>query len=88
MRLWQRQGGHLVRLWELPLLGQRLVADLKMPVVMVQALKSWGGTQHVVTSLAGGEVTFQPRVAMRVRIHAVRQHFELDWYDGVGESIR
>eukprot|EP00904_Undaria_pinnatifida_P012199 jgi/Undpi1/8109/HiC_scaffold_24.g10581.m1 len=60
------QGGHLVRLWELPLLGQRLTTELKMPSVMVQALKSWGGTQHVVTSLAGGEVTFQPRVAMRV----------------------
>ena len=69
--LCHRQGGHLVRLWELPLLGQRLVADLQMPAIMVQALKSWGGTQHVVTSLAGGEVSFQPRVAMRVKKYVV-----------------
>lgn len=37
-----------------------------MPTMLVQALRSWGGTQESVTSLAGGEVTFQPRVAMRV----------------------
>lgn len=78
----------MVRLWELPLLGQRLGADLKMPVIMVQALKSWGGTQHVVTSLAGGEVTFQPRVAMRVRTCVVRQRLVIDLNARVGESIR
>lgn len=37
-----------------------------MPPMLIHALKSWGGTQDVVTSLAGGEVSFQPRVAMRV----------------------
>lgn len=61
------QEAHLVRLWEHPSLNQRLVEDLKMPLVLMQALKSWGGTQDVVTSLAGGEVAFQPRVAIRVR---------------------
>lgn len=40
--------------------------DLRMPNMLLQALRSWGGTQESVTSLAGGEVTFQPRVAMRV----------------------
>ncbi|CBN74287.1 conserved unknown protein [Ectocarpus siliculosus] len=59
-------GTHLVRLWEHPSLGQRLTQDLHMPPLLVQALRSWGGTQESVTSLAGGEVTFQPRVATRV----------------------
>lgn len=61
-----RQGAHLVRLWENPALGQRLVEEFEMPPMLIHALKSWGGTQDVVTSLAGGEVSFQPRVAMRV----------------------
>lgn len=66
------KGSHLVRLWEHPHLGDKLVADMKMPRILVQALRSWGGTQDVVTNLAGGEVTFKPRVAMRVSVLACR----------------
>lgn len=61
-----------MRLWEHPNFGHRLVTEMNMPQVLLQALRSWGGIQHAVTSLAGGEVTFQPRVAMRVRSHARR----------------
>lgn len=45
---------------------------MNMPQMLLQALRSWGGIQHTVTSLAGGEVTFQPRVAMRVSVDIVR----------------
>lgn len=63
-----------MRLWEHPVLCQRLMQDLRMPNMLLQALRSWGGTQESVTSLAGGEVTFQPRVAMRVSTLIVRKH--------------
>lgn len=61
----------MVRLWEHPHLGEKLVTDMKMPTMLVQALRSWGGTQDVVTNLAGGEVSFLPQVAMRVRARSI-----------------
>lgn len=79
------QGSHLVRLWEHLHLGDKLVTGMKMPRILVQALRSWGGTQDVVTNLAGGEVSFKPRVAMRVVALATEL---VKWYRGHESSRR
>ncbi|CAM9119030.1 unnamed protein product [Discosporangium mesarthrocarpum] len=71
------QTGHLIRLWEDPKLCNLLVHEMGMPNTLLQLVRSWGGTQYVLTTLGGGEVTFQPPVAVRV-VHSARELVK--WY--------
>ncbi|CAM9423306.1 unnamed protein product [Choristocarpus tenellus] len=71
------QTGHLVRIWEDQQLRNHLAAEMGMPATLLQLVRSWGGAQYVVTSLGGGEVTFQPPVAVRV-VHLASELVK--WY--------